>query len=122
MLFDRSGPAVAIVPELSPIPGEAVVVKTLPSAFANTERKELILAGFMTHNCFSSTARAALDLGYRVTVVAGATATRDIPNSLDGGVLRAEAVQNATLAALADRIAIVVPSADAIASPPPSGA
>jgi len=126
-LFDPDGPAVAIVPALFPIAGEEVIVKKLPSAFTGTDLhrliqragcKELILAGFMTHNCVSSTARAALDLGYRVTVVAAATATRDIPSPLDGGALAAETVQRASLAALADRIAIVVPSAAAIAAAP----
>ena len=46
--------------------------------------RELILAGFMTHMCVSSTARGAFNLGYRPTVVASATATRELPGT--GGV------------------------------------
>ena len=60
----------------------------------------MILAGFMTHNCVSSTARAALDLGILVTIVANGTATRDLPD-LRGGVIAAEIVQAAALAELA---------------------
>jgi hypothetical protein len=61
--------------------------------------------------------RAALDLGYRTTVVADATATRDLPDPLmcpeSYGVQKAETVHRATLAALADRFAIVVRNARA---------
>jgi isochorismate hydrolase len=99
-----------------------VLPKGLPNAFAGTAleatlrdtgRRELILAGFMTHMCISSTARAALDLGYRTTVVAGATATRDLPDPTGPGTVPAAEVHRATLAALADRFAIVVPDAGA---------
>ena len=47
---------------------------------------DLVLAGFMTHVCVNSTARAAFNLGYRPTVVANATATRSLPNPLGGDV------------------------------------
>lgn len=57
--------------------------------------------------CVSATVRAALDLGYRTTLVAAATATRDLPDPA-GGVVTADALQRAELAALADRFAVVV--------------
>ena len=116
-VFDPEGPYVAIVPELAPTDGEAIVTKSLPNAFAKTNlhdlvvatrRKELIVAGFMTHMCVSSTARAGLDLGYRTTIVASATATRDLPKAVGNGVIPAEVVQEGALAALADRFAVVV--------------
>jgi nicotinamidase-related amidase len=115
-LFDPSGPGVPVIPDLAPTEGEAVVVKSLPNAFAGTElhqwvretgRTSLIVAGFATHMCVSSTVRAALELGYRTTVVAAATATRDLSDPV-GGVVPADAVQRAELAALADRFAVVV--------------
>jgi nicotinamidase-related amidase len=121
--FDPLGWHVAIIPELVPVEGEKVVVKSLPNAFAGTTldeairatgRRELIIAGFATHMCVSATTRAALDLGYRCTVVAGATATRDLPNPLGRGVTPAAVVQEGTLAALADRFAVIVPDADAL--------
>ena len=105
-----------------PKDGEAIVIKSLPNGFAGTDlhrligetgRKELIIAGFATHMCVSTTARAALDLGYRSTIVANATATRDLPGPA-GGVTPAHLVHEATLAALADRFAVVVPNAAAL--------
>jgi nicotinamidase-related amidase len=117
-LFDPAGPFAAFAPEAAPRDGEAVVKKGLPNSFAKTDlaghlraagRSELILAGFMTHNCIYATAMAALDFGYRNTIVAAATATRD----LDG--VPAAVAQQAALAGLADRAAIVVPCAAALA-------
>ncbi len=118
-LFDPAGPHVAIDPAVAPLPDEVIVQKGLPNSFAQTGlheliqaagRKELILAGFMTHLCVSATARSALDHGYRSTVVASATATRDLPDPA-GGLVAAALVHQATLAALADRFAIVVQAA-----------
>lgn len=125
-LFDPNGPMSKIAPEVAAAAGESIVPKGLPNAFAKTDlqktleatgRKELVVVGFMTHMCVSATVRAALDLGYRTTVVADATATRDLPDPLmcpeSHGVQPAETVHRATLAALADRFAIVVRNARA---------
>jgi nicotinamidase-related amidase len=115
-VFEPSGPFVAIAPQAAPRPGEAIVRKPLPNSFAGTDlaerlkeigRPELILAGFMTHNCVYATAMSGLDHGYRNTIVASATATRDLPG------VPAALVQQATLAGLADRAAIIVPSVSA---------
>jgi nicotinamidase-related amidase len=123
--FDPQRPHVAIMPELTPRDGETVVVKSLPNAFAGTSlhgliqasgRKELIIAGFATHMCVSATTRAALDLGYRSTVVAGATATRDLPHPTGKGVMPARTIQEAALAALADRFAVIVPDTATLAA------
>ncbi len=101
--------------ELTPRSGETVVEKTLPNSFAGTElhsllvvtkRTNLILAGFMTHMCVSSTARAALDLGFRVTIDASACGTRDLPDG-QGGVVPAATLHRVALVELSDRFAIV---------------
>lgn len=122
--FDPAGPGFGFALEASPQAGEPVITKDLPNSFAGTDlqaylagtnRRQLILAGFMTHMCVSSTARAALDLGYRVTVVAAATATRALPDPLGGPALGADEVQRAALAALADRFAIIAPGVDDLA-------
>ncbi len=113
-LQDRSG---AIADEVAPRAGEQTIVKNYPSAFVGTElqeklsaagTKDLILAGFMTHMCVNSTARAAFNLGFRPTVVASTTATRSLPG-LDGATVSAAALQQASLAALADLFAVIVP-------------
>jgi len=115
-LFNPKGEGYAIVAALRPLPGEKVVVKTQANAYTGTElervlretgRKQLIVVGYMTHNCVSATTRAALDHGYRATVVAAATATRDLPDGR-GGTIPAATVQVANLAALADATALVV--------------
>ncbi|PKP85357.1 MAG: cysteine hydrolase [Alphaproteobacteria bacterium HGW-Alphaproteobacteria-2] len=114
-LFDREAPRGQIVAALAPVPGEAVIEKGLPNAFAGTslaaalteaDRKDLIVAGFMTHMCVSSTARAALDAGYRVTVIDAACATRSLPDG-EGGVVDAQTLHRVSLVALSDRFAVI---------------
>jgi nicotinamidase-related amidase len=121
-LFNPDGPSVQVVSELAPKLNETIIKKTLPNAFAGTNleetlarlgRKNLIVIGYMTHMCVSSTVRAAIDRGYRNTIVAKATATRDLP-ATEGGIVSAQSLQSASLAALADRFAAVVQSAQDI--------
>jgi len=115
-LFDPAGPFAAPIPALAPIENETIIVKALPNSFAGTDlaerlrasgRPELIIAGFATHMCVSATARAALDHGFRTTIVAAACATRDLPDPA-GGVIAAETLHRVELAALNDRFAVVV--------------
>jgi nicotinamidase-related amidase len=101
--------------EVAPVAGEPVIVKNFPSAFVGTDLEtqlrgasssELLLAGFMTHMCVNSTARGAFNLGFHPTVVASATATRELPGA--GGVaVPAQAVQAASLAAIGDLFGVV---------------
>ncbi|MRG95755.1 cysteine hydrolase family protein [Polyangium spumosum] len=101
---------------VAPRAGEPLIVKRFPSSFEQTDlaerleklgAKNLILAGFMTHVCVNSTARAAFNRGYRATVVGGATATRALPGP-SGRVLPAATVHEVALAALSDIFAVVV--------------
>jgi nicotinamidase-related amidase len=114
--FNPNGKYFEIVAPLHPQAGEVVIEKMRVSSFADTKleeaiqhtgRKSLIIVGFMTHNCVSSTARAARDLGYATSIVAAATATRDLPDG-KGGVIPAAVLQAVSLAGLADRNAVVV--------------
>jgi nicotinamidase-related amidase len=110
---------------VAPIEGETVIVKNYPSAFEKTaldaELKRLgvrnvIYVGFMTHMCVNSTTRASFNHGYASTVVASATATRSIPNPATGRDVSAEALQDASLSALGDMFAVVVPHASDVPS------
>jgi nicotinamidase-related amidase len=92
-----------------------VVEKTLPNAFADTRlktlldeagNKDLIMIGFMTHMCVSSSARAALDHGFRVTIDAESCATRDLPDG-SGGVIDATTLHRVALTELSDRFAVI---------------
>jgi nicotinamidase-related amidase len=116
IFFNPEGPGYQPIPSWQAQPGEAVIEKTLANSFAGTRlldalkstgRERLIVIGFMTHNCVDSTVRAGVDLGYRSTVVAAATATRDLPDGC-GGVVDASTLQRATLVGLTDTLARVV--------------
>ena len=117
-MFDRDGDRGAIISSVAPQGSEAVIEKALPNAFSGTDlqaqlaatgRKELVLAGFMTHMCISSTARAALDLGFRTTIDADSCATRDLPDGR-GGTIAARTIHDIALAELSDRFAIIARS------------
>jgi hypothetical protein len=93
-------------------------LKELPNGFTNPDfrptleglgRKNLILVGFMTHMCVDSTARAAVDLGYGVTIVENATASRALPGAVGKPSRSAQEVHDGALAGLADLFAVVVP-------------
>ena len=119
--FDVRAEIGAIVGRVSPQDGEPMIVKNFPNAFVHTDLDErlktgaahnLLLAGFMTHMCVNSTARGAFSLGYAPTVVAAATATRDLPGL--SGTVSAAALQAASLAAIGDMFGIVAPDGSAI--------
>jgi nicotinamidase-related amidase len=110
-----------IAEQVAPAGDETVIVKHFPDSFVQTElddrlkavrAHDLLLAGFMTHMCVNSTARGAFNLGYAPTVVASATATRALPGPT--GVVSSSALQEASLAAIADLFGIVIPNVAAI--------
>lgn len=122
-MFDRDAERGAIVPSLAPRDGETVVEKALPNAFAGTDlqarltatgRKDVVIAGLMTHMCVSSTARAALDLGFRVTIDANACATRDLPDGR-GGTIDADTLHEVALVELSDRFALIARNGETLA-------
>ncbi len=103
--------------ELDPVIEEAVIAKTLPNAFAGTDleqqiretgRNNLVIVGFMTHMCVSSTVRAAIDLGFSNTIVANACGTRDLWDPSGRSVVPANVVHSSAIAELADRFATIV--------------
>lgn len=119
-ICDPKGPFIDIIDEVKPVEGEYIVEKHLPSSFKNTNlqeilektgRKDLIIAGYMTHICVNSTVRDAAELGYRCTVVEELTTTRDLPDG-KGGIIPAKFVKDIHLIGLSDRFAIICKSAD----------
>lgn len=117
--YDVTAPIGQIAGMVAPIEGEAVIVKKYPSAFEQTDLdaelkkrgiENVVYVGFMTHMCVNSTTRASFNHGYANTVVAGATATRAIPNPATGAEVPAAQLQDASLSALGDMFAVVVPS------------
>lgn len=70
---------------VTPLGGEEVVEKNFPNSFRGTPLKDLldkqgvrnlVVAGMMTHMCVDATVRQAADLGFKVTLLADACATR----------------------------------------------
>jgi nicotinamidase-related amidase len=92
---------------VKPAAGETVIEKNFPNAFRATGLKEflerqniksLVVAGMMTHMCVDASVRQAADLGYRVTLLGDACATR--AQSYGGETVPARQVHAAFLAAL----------------------
>ena len=117
--FDPETENFQLAPEVSPREGEPVINKALPNAFSGTDLEEryrasgatsMIVAGFMTHMCISTTVRAALDLNIPCTVVSGACASRALPDG-KGQSIDAQTIHRAALAALSDRFCSLVDSA-----------
>jgi nicotinamidase-related amidase len=110
-----------IHPGVRPQPGEPVIEKNFPNSFRATaltgelERlgaKHLVVAGMMTHLCIDASVRQAADLGYRVTLLADACATR--AQAYAGESVPARQVHAAFLAALNGAYAKVVPTSEAL--------
>ena len=96
-------------------PEEPVVLKHFVNAFRDTELKalldqhdvdQLVIVGAMSHMCIDGISRAAADLGYTVTVVHDACASRDL--EFNGVTVPAAQAHAAFMAALAFAYASVV--------------
>jgi nicotinamidase-related amidase len=102
---------------VTPKAGETVVEKNFPNSFRNTNLqqvlekqgiKNLIVAGMMTHMCVDASVRHAADLGYKITLLGDACATR--AQSYGGEKVPAKQVHAAFLAALNGFYAKVIPT------------
>lgn len=72
---------------VTPIEGEKVITKREVSSFNGTDLndylkslgvKNLVICGMQTHMCVEGAVRAGYDLGYKITLVHDACATRDL--------------------------------------------
>jgi len=113
LLFAPEASTTAIVPELAPRADELVLEKPTGGAFTKTALDAelrsrgidtLVIAGIMAHLALAMSAQDATVLGYRVLVAEDATTTRDLP-TVDGATLK-----RASLAAIGDRFADVLPT------------
>ena len=100
-----------------PSAGEAIVEKNFPNSFRATALQDMLekqgirqlaVAGMMTHMCVDATVRHAADLGYKVTLLGDACATR--AQAYGGETVPARQVHAAFLAALNGFYAKVIPS------------
>lgn len=83
------------------------ITKHFPNSFRETKLhdilqksniKELIICGAMTHMCVDSTVRAGFDLGYKITLVQDACATKDL--TFRNNTIKAKKVHNSFVSAL----------------------
>ena len=104
---------------VTPAAGERVVQKSFPNSFRATDleqalkasgAKELVVAGMMTHMCVDGSVRQAADMGYKVTLLGDACATR--AQTFAGETVPARQVHAAFLAALNGFYAKVIPTHD----------
>jgi nicotinamidase-related amidase len=100
-------PGAEIHAGVRPVGDEPVFKKHFPNAFRETALLEhlrlsrisgLVIAGMMTHMCVDASVRHAADLGYKVTLLGDACATR--AQSYGGEKVPARQVHAAFLAAL----------------------
>jgi nicotinamidase-related amidase len=123
--FQPGTPGVEIHPVVAPRADEALVTKSNPNAFLETDLAErldelarsaatpgdpispvdLVVAGMMSSMCVDATVRAAADRGHAVAVAHDACAAPDL--EFDGVVVPGAQVHAAFMAALADGYAAV---------------
>lgn len=117
--FRKGSEGSEIHASVAPRDGERVVEKARPNSFAGTGLDDalraggvdhLIVCGAMSQMCIDATTRAAVDLGYKVTLVSDGCAAA--PVSFGGVEVTADHVHAAIMAPLAASYATVVKAAD----------
>jgi nicotinamidase-related amidase len=100
---------------VKPNDDETVIHKTLPNSFFNTDlealleltgRKQLVIAGFMSHMCVTATTIKAVELGYDAIVCEDACASRPLPDT-QGNSIHESLIHSVSMAALGDRYASI---------------
>jgi nicotinamidase-related amidase len=107
-----------------PLPGEPVFQKSVNSGFIGTHLEtalrqagvtDLVLLGFTSDHCVSTTTRMAANLGFRATVSADAVVAFD-RKSFDGKAFSAQQMHEASLASLHEEFATVMSQSDLLKS------
>jgi nicotinamidase-related amidase len=98
-----------------PLNEEKLVIKHFPNSFKDTDLlkyltdnniTDLVICGMMTHMCVDATVRAAKDLGFNITLIGDACATKDL--EINGQTVKASEVQKSFLAAINSYYANVI--------------
>lgn len=104
-IFVPGSDGVRIMGAVAPIGDEPVIVKNHVNSFRDTDLKQqleargiedVVVVGAMSHMCVDAVVRASADMGYAVTVLHDACATRDL--EFNGVVAPAAQVHAAMMA------------------------
>lgn len=119
-----SGEGTAFKPEVAPRDDEAILEKSVNSAFIGTDLEirlrdakitDLVICGLTTPHCVSTTTRMAANLGFNVKLVADAcasfTSNADMGWKPDATALSAQTIHETALAHLHGEFATVVQTA-----------
>ena len=110
--------------QVTPMPGEYVIEKSVNSCFIGTPLESqlrgrgydtLVIVGMMTNHCVSTTTRMAGNLGFDAWIVSDATATFDRVGP-DGVTYSAEQIHAIALADLHGEFGVVVDTATVLAA------
>lgn len=113
--FVENTQGVKLHPDLVPLDTEKVIVKHYPDSFLKTalqnelnkaDISELVICGMMSHMCIDTTVRTASSLGYTITLISDACATKDLTWKTE--VIPAKVVQNVYMASLNQKFASVL--------------
>jgi nicotinamidase-related amidase len=105
----KSSKGFEIHKNVEPVPGEKVITKEEVNSFQGTDLlaylkgekiTRLVIIGMQTQMCLEAAVRAGHDFGFECFVVQDACATRDL--KFGDKVVKAEDVQNSTLATISD--------------------
>jgi len=104
-----------IYSSVKPADQEKVIIKHFPNSFIDTDLQhylqsneitDLVICGMMSHLCIDATVRAAKDLGYHITLIEDACATKDL--QIGNQKISAENVHYSFMAALSYYYASVI--------------
>lgn len=118
-LFEKNTLGVQIHSRVKPLDDEKVLVKHYPNSFRETmlddylktkKIEQLVICGMSTHLCIDASVRAAKDLGYKISLIADACATRDL--EIYDNVIDATYIQLSFLAALGAYYAKILTTED----------
>lgn len=113
-------PGNAFRPGFDPLPDEALVTKSVNSAFIGTDldlrlkrlgAKHVVTFGISTDMCVSTTVRTGANMGWDMILVADASDCFDLPDGL-GGTIPAAEVQRSHVATLAFEFCRVMSTAE----------
>ncbi len=120
----KDSPGAKIHKLVSPKENEKVIIKSFPNSFRDTNLQEglleqeitdLVVAGMMSQHCVDTTVRAAFDLGYNITLLHDACATRDL--EFDNMKIPAGQVHAAFMASLGRGFSKVIPTSEFLSKP-----